>query len=858
MTTSLDSGFVRATFLLACLCIASCGGGGSGGGESVSTTPPTSTPTTPTPPVGTSTPLPTLPATGSGFAIMSDAGDPVGGGNVAYAYTQANSQISVTRNGALLQVTVLGDQRWIGNFISPQGSAPLTVRQYSNLNDDGTSVNGSQTWGPEPLLRNCQQVSGFLKVTDVVYSGDQITRLALEFDQRCGGVAGSLRGRLQWDVADTTVPPGPVATPSGLWQAPAGSVPATGNYVRLEGGTGAGLGSGPSMLYTPDNALIGLSAAGRQLKFNVQGDVQWFGKVFAMLSSQLIRVGYYPLLLDPLRYNPAKGALGWVQPTEGCLSSSAGWVAVDTANYVGDRLVLLEMRFEQRCSETSAKPPLHGQIRWSADDRRIPPGPQQLPAGLWQPDPSVLPASGSYAYLQSQPGDFVGDGAPLTLLSTAQDFKVYEAEGNIEVRIGGIGGWSGTFKGPAGWGQPQAGYYGQLLSTAFGNPARGGLNWAYPGRGCGGQGWFAIDSVTYSSGVLRTLDLRFQQACSSTDPVLLGKLHWVSPDPVVSPGPVDAVTSPKAPEPLQAPASGSYVLLDSGDDDFIGLGGAYVYSKAVANLSMTYEGGALKVSVRGDQRWDGVFTPPPGQVLASTASFGPVAKTPTAPGLAGMAWVGEARGCDAVAGSWSVRGLQVSAGQVLSADLLFEQYCDGLLSPLRGHVHWESGDTLAPPGPVSPPPSGLWQLPASLVPADGNYFYLHSPTGAFIGNGQSRLFTSADTQFTIGGVTTTGAPLGFTMYNGQDRWDLLLAPPSNMTAFGPGYYGSLKRLIADNPARGGIDFSGASRGCNELSGWYVIDSISNDAVSITSLTLRFEILCEGSSPPIHGQLRWIR
>ena len=79
-----------------------------------------------------------------------------------------------------------------------------------------------------------------------------------------------------------------------------------------------------------------------------------------------------------------------------------------------------------------------------------------------------------------------------------------------------------------------------------------------------------------------------------------------------------------------------------------------------------------------------------------------------------------------------------------------------------------------------------------------------------------------------------------------------------MSRFAPGYYGELKRLISQNPARGGMDFGGASRGCNELSGWFVIDSISYVGPAVAALSLRFEMLCEGVSPPIHGQLRWQR
>jgi hypothetical protein len=792
--------------------------------------------------------------------VVSDAGDPIGNGSAAYAYTQATANIRITAAGSGVQVQVFGDQLWLGRFTPPSGAARLSIGEYANVGYSLSGVvdpNGAQIWGPEQLLRNCEQPRGTVKITDVVYSDDQLTRLTLEFDQRCSGAKGSLRGLVRWDAADTTQPPGPTVTPTDAWRAPSSaSLPTTGNFVYLDGGTGDDLGPGPALLYTPDNALIGLSAAGRQLKFVIRGDQSWIGNVYAMSSRQRIEVGYYPLLLDQARYNPAKGALGWSQPTESCQGSSRGWVAVDTANYAGDRLDLLEMRFEQRCDTGNAKPPLRGQIRWSAGDRRRPPGPQPMPSGLWQPNPLVLPGSGSYIYLDSQPGDWIGAGVPLTLTPAGQDFVLYESDGKIEVRVGGLGGWSGTFKGPSGWGRPQAGYYGPLLSAAFGNPARGGLTWTSPGRGCDTQGWFAVDSVTYSHRVLRSLDLRFQQGCAASGPVQWGKIHWISPDPVVAAGAVDAVTQPAASAPLQVPSSGSYVLLDSGDDDYIGLGGAYLYTKADSGLSMVYRQGQLQVSVQGEQRWDSAFTPPLGQTLGSSASFRLAARTPTAPNIAGLNWGGEGRGCNETHGSWSVEGLQTAAEQVLSADLIFEQFCDGSLAPLRGRVHWVGSDTTVPPGPVSPPPPDLWQLPASLVPTSGNFMYLHSPAGAFVGDGHSRLDTSADAVIAINTVSDE-APL-VVSNPAADGWRLLLAPMTGMSRFAPGYYGDLKRLIAQNPARGGMDFGWQSRGCNELSGWYVIDSIAYDGASIAAIALRFELLCEGVSPPVHGQLRWSR
>ena len=191
----------RVFLLTASLLVASCGGGGGGGGGGGDASPAPAPAPAPAP--SSPTPLPELPASGTAFAVASDAGDPVGGGSKSYVYSKATASIRVTHAGASLQVEVLGDEVWLGNFVSPQGSAPLTKGEYANLSNGlgPTNANGSQTWGPEQLLRNCPQPNGSLKITEVVYSGEQITRLELDFEQRCGGAVGSLRGRLRWEAS---------------------------------------------------------------------------------------------------------------------------------------------------------------------------------------------------------------------------------------------------------------------------------------------------------------------------------------------------------------------------------------------------------------------------------------------------------------------------------------------------------------------------------------------------------------------------------------------------------------------------------------------------------------------------------
>ena len=72
----------------------------------------------------------------------------------------------------------------------------------------------------------------------------------------------------------------------------------------------------------------------------------------------------------------------------------------------------------------------------------------------------------------------------------------------------------------------------------------------------------------------------------------------------------------------------------------------------------------------------------------------------------------------------------------------------------------------------------------------------------------------------------------------------------------PGYYGSLQRYPFHNPARGGLSWSGQGRGCNMLSGWFVVDAVSYVGGTLKAIDLRFEQACEGFMPPLRGQIHW--
>lgn len=811
--------------------------------------PPVVTPPVVTPPT---IEMPSLPAAGTAVAIASASDDPVVGGK-SFSYNQSTARIDASRSGTLLQVDIQGDERWTVRIDLTPLSPTLQPGEYKNLVDSGDATRataGYFVFAPARQPPDCQQRRTTLNLERISFDGDRLTELSFSFEQRCSLSAGPMKGRVRWLASDTTRGPGPVQpVPANLWAPPAGSTPASGNYVYVESTAGDPIGGGRTVLHTLADTRITTTLAGPMMDFIVRGDTQWVGKFRVMDALNRVQPGYYGDLRALFNSNPRKGALEWMAPLERCDDRTRGWFAVDNVQYRGDALALVELRFEQRCADGTGQP-LRGKIRWSVDDTTRPPGPVlPVPAGLWQPPSQGLPASGNYIYLEGEAGEYISQGK--TTLITPADFPllVYDDSGVLRVSVvsSTTNEFSGDFSIDYSRRQLERGYYGGLLSTLRTNPAKGALRWSGQGRGCDSSGWFAVDDIAYTHGELRRIDLRFEQVCNGKR--MHGRIKWASTDPVVLENRIDPPgTVPAAAPPVTPPATGSYVLLDGGADDYISFGGQYLYTQADAKLDVTLDANNLVVTVQGEQRWTGIFRPG-----NATGTF-KVAPTFPVDGQPRMNWNGEGRACSIPYGSFTIDKLQNTANGVQALDLRFEQYCDGNYTPLRGTIRYVASDPTLPPGPVQPPPADLWRLPASQVPASGNYFFVHSAPGSFVGKGVNDLRTAADSTFT---VYSRGHELEVRA-EGQISWFLNVSPMLPLTRLQPGYYGELRRLISMNPARGALELSGGSRGCNELTGWFVVDAVNYAGNDLTALDLRLQQQCDGAGPPVYAQLRWRR
>ena len=91
---------------------------------------------------------------------------------------------------------------------------------------------------------------------------------------------------------------------------------------------------------------------------------------------------------------------------------------------------------------------------------------------------------------------------------------------------------------------------------------------------------------------------------------------------------------------------------------------------------------------------------------------------------------------------------------------------------------------------------------------------------------------------------------------GMVRWTAEFKAMDGLARLQPGYYGIVKRYPFHNPRRGGMSFGMDSRGCNTLTGWFMVDSVTYQDSRLASIDLRFAQHCESGVSALRGRIRW--
>ena len=214
----------------------------------------------------------------------------------------------------------------------------------------------------------------------------------------------------------------------------------------------------------------------------------------------------------------------------------------------------------------------------------------------------------------------------------------------------------------------------------------------------------------------------------------------------------------------------------------------------------------------------------------------------------GLDFTGNGRGCNQTTGGFVVHEAQFSgANTVERFRVTFEQHCEGGTAAAFGDISLVAPFGPAPPGPPPPP------APPSPTPATTTFSYV-SDAGDYIGGGQTATYTVANAAFSA--ITSNAARhltvsvnLGF-----PSSWTLSFDAPIGQRLVA-GVYAGATRYPFQSAVAPGLDFSGMGRGCNQLTGQFVIYEIQyGPGDTIERLRATFEQHCEGAVPALRGDV----
>lgn len=310
-----------------------------------------------------------------------------------------------------------------------------------------------------------------------------------------------------------------------------------------------------------------------------------------------------------------------------------------------------------------------------------------------------------------------------------------------------------------------------------------------------------------------------------------------------------SVTLP--PGAIPVPSGGMFLYLNSQEGDFVGRGieQLYVSPDAAIVASLPQGGDFFRSSMtQGTHGWQVWIAAPAGQPLVPGSYTGVTRDTSSSRVTPALSVFGDGRGCNTDSGQFDVSEVSFApTGELLVFDATFEQHCDGLAPALFGRIRIDN----------PPPTPGVTLPPGSItVPVAGNFLYLISQPGDYVGQGGEQLYTGADSKikglFLPGTAYFTGTISQPTNFH---HWSVVIAPVQGQ-ALTAGSYISARRANfgpADHP---GLDVSGDGSGCNTLTGKFDVDEISFwPTGELKTFQATFEQHCSGAIPALFGRIR---
>ncbi len=456
--------------------------------------------------------------------------------------------------------------------------------------------------------------------------------------------------------------------------------------------------------------------------------------------------------------------------------------------------------------------------------------------------------------LQSDAGDYIGDGKSYSYTQTNAWFKLSADGGHAFFLVNGDENWRFDFQMPKAAARLKKGIYEGAQRYSF-NGSNPGLDVGGNGRGCNeSTGAFTINSVAYEKDRVTALDLSFEQHCEGGKAAFRGRIRWNEQDKTVPPGPVNPPPQLWSPSAGTTPSHGNYAYFNSESDDYVGQGRTYLRTPldSLISVEATPEGG-VSVRVLGDESWSGTLQPMYTLSKLQPGYYPQVIRAPYHnPTRGGLDWNGPGGGCNRLNGWFVIDSITYENDAISALDVRFEQHCEGAKPALRGKLHWTVADTTTPPGPVFPPPSNLWEPSAGATPRNGNYVYLASEAGEYVGQGKVWVHTPLDSTIV---VNSRDKYLSMTI-SGNAFWSGTFSAMESLAQLQPGYYAEVRANIFQNPTKGSLDWSGPGGSCGRVSGWFVVDAVTYEDNVISAIDVRFEQRCQGATPALRGKIHW--
>ncbi len=306
---------------------------------------------------------------------------------------------------------------------------------------------------------------------------------------------------------------------------------------------------------------------------------------------------------------------------------------------------------------------------------------------IQQSAPPAGPAAAVLRY-QSEPGDYIGQGQSNTYTLTGSQFTVTLDSTLGELRFGlppsGGTWWNLTLEAPAGQ-QLTPGLYTRATRSPFQHPSSPGLDFSGSGRGCNQlTGRFLVAQAVFGPGnTVQRFHARFEQHCENWSVALRGEI-WIDAQGSTIPPPITPLpTGPASPT--------TFLSFVSDPGDYIGQGTTQHHSLATMKFTARADSVAtIQIETlpgAGFVRWNlGLETPSGQQLLPGTYSN--ATRYPfNAPGVPGLSFSGDGRGCNTLTGSFVVLEADYGpGGEVFRFHATFEQHCEGAVPALRGEI----------------------------------------------------------------------------------------------------------------------------------------------------------------------------